>query len=701
MWLLFSLSRLSAFPHGVIGKLCYVSVALPVHTLFYYLQVDESAVAESLGLRAGPHRVKEISEDDSTYEYKLITTNKSVYQDYTNRSFLKRTVEVVSPQELISPQKKARTVEDVKPKLMPVSFTDKLKTFVPLSTNTVLNVSGATQSPSLMPVTMVTQPNQTTVFVNNASQVVQPKPGIVYLNANNVKKETAIIPSPITPNQVFVPNVTKIDMARNSLQTQKTVAVQPGTGTSLLKQSTIAPSSLQGQSIANPVSLLKPSVVTSTNPQQKFIIVSGTNATGVNKDVNFDVVRQTGSKTKEVVLNSLNSLSSSFVNTPSQVPNSLISPPASSNIIISPPTSSNIIVQTALPNASTLLPSNIVTSLGSSSDSVSLLNNKIYAKGNNQQPISYIAVPISQPTQPQISSFRNHPPGTVVLQPVMNSLSNSLPVSTTKMTTLIGNTVTSAYDVTQPSTVLKNLHSAIDTNSNNPQTVVEPISANVSSMKSGNIPESKISSVEISAQSDIIDDKRVFASSHDSSGNVILQLNSEMEQKLETAHEDQQNISDAVNDSDVDIEQVEQIDNSNAALSSSFTTNGETLGVINSIDASGSQPEPVESSDTDISMLVDNENVVPVEESEDVQLDSLPDRSTQEETIHIPATNIYQTEDGYIIIQNPDGTTMQLQGTDGQSIPIETIQALLAMDGETQLITEQSEDAVQQWTIRV
>lgn len=43
----------------------------------------------------------------------------------------------------------------------------------------------------------------------------------------------------------------------------------------------------------------------------------------------------------------------------------------------------------------------------------------------------------------------------------------------------------------------------------------------------------------------------------------------------------------------------------------------------------------------------------------------------------ITASNIFQTQEGIIIIQNPDGSTVQLQGSDGEPIPIETVQALL------------------------
>lgn len=43
----------------------------------------------------------------------------------------------------------------------------------------------------------------------------------------------------------------------------------------------------------------------------------------------------------------------------------------------------------------------------------------------------------------------------------------------------------------------------------------------------------------------------------------------------------------------------------------------------------------------------------------------------------ITASNIYQTPEGIIIIQNQDGSTVQLQGSDGEPIPLETVQALL------------------------
>lgn len=61
------------------------------------------------------------------------------------------------------------------------------------------------------------------------------------------------------------------------------------------------------------------------------------------------------------------------------------------------------------------------------------------------------------------------------------------------------------------------------------------------------------------------------------------------------------------------------------------------------------------------------------------------ENGTEEELVEgqiISGSNIFQTEDGIIIVQNPDGTTLQLQGA--QSLPLETVQALLTMDTEGQ-----------------
>ncbi|XP_033734733.1 uncharacterized protein LOC117323557 [Pecten maximus] len=77
------------------------------------------------------------------------------------------------------------------------------------------------------------------------------------------------------------------------------------------------------------------------------------------------------------------------------------------------------------------------------------------------------------------------------------------------------------------------------------------------------------------------------------------------------------------------------------------------------------------------------------EEGEMVQL--VQDQILEEEGVEgiqvpsdhiITASNIYQTPEGIIIIQNQDGSTVQLQGGDGEPIPLETVQALLAMDGQ-------------------
>ncbi|KAK3094116.1 hypothetical protein FSP39_024302 [Pinctada imbricata] len=80
-------------------------------------------------------------------------------------------------------------------------------------------------------------------------------------------------------------------------------------------------------------------------------------------------------------------------------------------------------------------------------------------------------------------------------------------------------------------------------------------------------------------------------------------------------------------------------------------------------------------------------NEVEVSEVTEVKEDT---EGSQEEVLSggqvIAASNIYQTPEGVIIIQKEDGSTIQLQGAEGEPIPLETIQALLAMDSEGQIL---------------
>lgn len=57
----------------------------------------------------------------------------------------------------------------------------------------------------------------------------------------------------------------------------------------------------------------------------------------------------------------------------------------------------------------------------------------------------------------------------------------------------------------------------------------------------------------------------------------------------------------------------------------------------------------------------------------------------------IEGANIYQTEDGLILIENADGT-FQIHGNGDQPIPLETVQALLGMDGDQVLQVQEAGD---------
>ncbi|KAK7488624.1 hypothetical protein BaRGS_00020077 [Batillaria attramentaria] len=109
-------------------------------------------------------------------------------------------------------------------------------------------------------------------------------------------------------------------------------------------------------------------------------------------------------------------------------------------------------------------------------------------------------------------------------------------------------------------------------------------------------------------------------------------------------------------------------------------------GQLNGVDSQGSKQEAVQSigldssnsssnTGTDVShdqLLSDGGNAHTVAS----EVDETEGQVVTEEQ----QASIFQTEDGILIIQNPDGTTFQLQGAQG--IPLETVQALLAMEGQ-------------------
>lgn len=115
-----------------------------------------------------------------------------------------------------------------------------------------------------------------------------------------------------------------------------------------------------------------------------------------------------------------------------------------------------------------------------------------------------------------------------------------------------------------------------------------------------------------------------------------------------------------------------------------------TTSLLNSVIMDGANPNISESSDNQIDTNSNSMEVIKMEEQQQ-QVTEMLQLATENqvsndrvEGIQMSAdqvmTNIFQTADGIIIIQNPDGSTVQLQGGDGEPIPLETVQALLAID---------------------
>ncbi|KAL8619688.1 hypothetical protein ACOMHN_019743 [Nucella lapillus] len=84
----------------------------------------------------------------------------------------------------------------------------------------------------------------------------------------------------------------------------------------------------------------------------------------------------------------------------------------------------------------------------------------------------------------------------------------------------------------------------------------------------------------------------------------------------------------------------------------------------------------------DQGVLLADESVVmnqedPLHQGTDVDMEVDDSVETSSFTLHQNAT-LFQTEDGTIIIQNPDGTSFQLQGTGDQGLTLESVQELLS-----------------------
>ena len=668
--------------------------------------------------------MKEISEEDTTYDYKLITTSHRVVNNYNSSPSLKRTVEVVSPQRTIFPSKKKKFSDALKSKIMPVSFSDKLKGLNASHASAIQNLPGkviVVSQPSQLSQLVVSQPkklpdsqpnkivstqaNQQTVLVNSNGEVISAKPGVVFINSNQMKSQQTlpVIAGPVTSNNVqMVPIVNSADLAKMKQPVQKSVAMVPTVTTpisSLLSPTVGTPLAVINNPITNPVSLLKPGNFIPTSDPQKFIVLSDSKPAAA-KPLTFGEIQQTKSKPKQVVLDTLPpSHPSPFVNTPSQAPRSFVSSQ----------TSSNIIVQSSIPTSSTTLPPNTFVIPQGSSNFVLPFSGQCLGNGNSQQPMNYIALPISQPSQPQMTfpSLGNQLPGTIVLQSVVNGNVSAVPNGTTNMTNVTSGTINNvsavpsgtssatcatiqtASDLSQESNVLQIIESAENRNQLGYEVLAEFESANIDngSLDDNNhIAETEPQSANLTHMND--------ENSNTSQVAIVNEQIHDIPNANEALPQDQNVMLNSVaeqSDPALSTSQQNNIDEATATTAVVNEMNSEQMEEFGAISNDGShlgvtdENSQAQTTYTEMSVLVNGESGLPADSQEPVQMET----GDQEETIQIPATNIFQTEDGLVFIQNPDGTTVQLQGSDGQNIPLETIQALLSMDGETQLITEQ------------
>lgn len=597
--------------------------------------MENTALATALDLRVGSHKVKAISDSDQNvqYRYKFLTTNQAADYDYTNKSILKRTVEVVSPEEILSPTKKPKIVISPATSTVPHSVQQKL-------TNTTVN-------------RLVGSPKLTS------------KVGSVLIPGHR-ESGKGLASSPVV-------SATHVLSGASS-----------GKTVSLLSNSLLSKLTSSQSSMSNVTSSAQSSF---SHPSQKIILVSGRDhpSTGpVTSQVSTGRIVPV-SHTANVVTETVSSHSSGGSEVGS--PGNFISPNTLAPQFIALSNSQSVSTQ----NKVLIHDSATGTYKVADLQSVSLANSNEVKANPAQQPVFLKlaqATMSSQYLQPKLvlsESSSMHPVTnepchfeTTEIHVENNGLTQVFASSSQQVGTV--NTVSHVGDASGPNIMLtyQNTESQSMTNQDIPSNIVYTYAADSESSSQENVvfvnPESmflnktehdKVNGEELPEDDQTVTCTQVLLPNSSEQIGVIGSIDNDEAVELKPE------ITVGVSDSDV----VQTKDEDQLVTADHLDTSEQDRIDINSVEMEERSLEPVETLGPDGNVQND------LEKGGSQQVVSL-------ETLQVPGSSIYQTEDGTILVQNPDGTTLQLQGTDGQALSIETVQALLGVEGETQLVTE-------------
>ncbi|KAL4238926.1 hypothetical protein ACF0H5_003633 [Mactra antiquata] len=638
--------------HQHVKKLCqeyleFVSEPDNCQNVESLLQVEDTTIADALGLKNGSHRVKDIADTDTDvqYKYKFLTTNQAVDFDYTNKSILKRTVEVVTPEQIISPAKKMKHITS--------------------GSMTSLASTGQGNRNSGDLITMST----TTGLSANKSPFIS--------------KIKILSPSAVNGN-IGVSQCSN----SGSFSSGKSVSLLSN---SFTKQSTSLSNSLSSTATTHPVNK------TTIPSSKKVILVSGTNTVSETSSLLSQPVSGRQTNNEQVRTSAIVSSTESRSTLQTGYTSSGQTLTSQNKIVLHDSVTGTYTVCSLMDNLTNISQASQEPSQNSSTSQQVILN---LPQSTNSQYI-----------QPKLvlndmNVLNSAPTDTSEFPQVISAVTGE-DISERQITTIKAGEIDGSGE-TESNTNLSNTdfesHNLVLTLSNGDPVRLE----NTSDSDNGNV-------IYALTNGDITSD------------NVVLTVdpNTMLVSQLDDKLTDDTMDKDTVNDDHIEstsevIGVISSVDNSPPNKSDKFTTdtnnswqtlnsrslisNGDTPEFIDTSQINGNygdtgeskfiatfseEPSQTSSITEEISDKINNvgrktNNVIETEVDND-------ETDKQDETIQIPATSIFQTEDGLIFIQNPDGTTLQLQGPDGQAASMETVQALLGMDLHTsQIVTEEN-----------
>ncbi|XP_060555339.1 uncharacterized protein LOC132716155 [Ruditapes philippinarum] len=592
------------------------------------LQVDNKDIAQALGLKVGPHKVRDIADTDSDiqYRYKLLTTNQSVDFDYTNKSFLKRTVEVVSPEQIVSPAKKMKH----KSNIVTISNARNLNSstnVTPISLTTANNMgpAGVNSVPFISKI-KVKSPQKVNGSLSQCSYSGKPTSG----------KTVSLLTNSFSNHSQSSSSLSSLSSSSSSDRSSQKVVIVSGTNsspqssastfsTNSVPVKTILPAS-SGNQLQTGDQLITMSNGQVLNSQNRIILHDSVTGTYTVCSVPSDLTNSS---------QATNSVSQSVTSEPV-----ILSIPQSSNSQSMQPklVLNNMNMLNSVPSETSEFQQIITSVAGENIANRQILNIR------SEEGLNVNTVTSVQSEEMNVADLDQSQ------QNMIFTLPNGDPVQFTGIDD--SNTGNVIYTLTNGDSSNENVVFTVDPNS----MLVTQLNDQSNEAANGIETIDGNQTLQTNGENEVV--------------GVINSIDTSEQVKTSPKHKEQQNAN-------IDIDMIEHV-STNKTREHNLDTSQVNGNVLMASSLNDNQ--------TSVAAIDNNGDKNKVEAKVTNEFDGIGDEGNTE-TIQIPATNIYQTEDGLIFIQNPDGTTLQLQGSDGEAISMETVQALLGMEAETSQFT--------------